>query len=287
MSNEYIIKMPTNIAGLSVGATLSFHINGNLMDCNEIAIDLSDTKSCDMESVNSLVSFLCFLRKLYSDKIKIVLPNNKSVALFLYSIGVIDYMFSESLINQFEDINHFLYFYQFDFSASKSKLANTLMISQEEFQNILENELVGLENIMRIYRYDSDYFVNFFYEASNNIFEHSERKFGSFAYQKKSNSFDLFLADVGIGIRNSLIKNSDINPYHDNCYYLELAIKDGISETNEDGRGFGLGQIINTEACVVIASSGAKITTKDGSIKSIEKCSKYFLGTTIKVSIPY
>ena len=117
-----------------------------------------------------------------------------------------------------------------------------------------------------------------------NIFDHSGEHIGGFSFHLKNgqeNCLTLSIADIGIGIRNSLKKVIQRDDIFEDCIYIKEAIKKGVSGTGELGRGLGLSQIIETINEVQITSGNGLIKTNEGKIFKEETLNTNLKGTSI------
>lgn len=178
------------------------------------------------------------------------------------------------------------------FANKSHKKARIGLIKSQSFDSFLRNELNNLEKIIS-HSYYSGYFCMCFYELSKNIFEHSGETIGGFAfhllskdkYNCKYDRLFLSISDIGVGIKRTLVENLALPNDRSATFYIEEAIKPGITSTGNNGRGLGLYQVVNFLGEVQITSGNGQIKLIDGKI--INKVdTKFFLkGTSINVKI--
>jgi anti-sigma regulatory factor (Ser/Thr protein kinase) len=77
-------------------------------------------------------------------------------------------------------------------------------------------------------------------ELTNNIWDHSDRtETGLLAFEVRSQNFSLVIADMGIGILNSLRKNSLYSAIQTHKAAIEKALVPGVSRFEDTSRGMG------------------------------------------------
>ncbi len=140
--------------------------------------------------------------------------------------------------------------------------------------------------------------ITAFYEVCRNIFDHSGQNIGSFSFHfrtqrdgraipytqnlSKDNSYlVLAISDLGIGIKDSLVKNTDIEQEEKDIFYLKESIKSGVTSTGIPGRGNGLAYLTETVEKVQISSGKGKIFIEDGKVTREELNSEQIIGTSI------
>ena len=134
-----------------------------------------------------------------------------------------------------------------------------------------------------------------FTELMMNVVYHADID-GGFALAQQYNynggpAIEVAVADSGIGIRNSLMKNSDLIGICFDTDAIKTALEEGVTSVSHSYRGYGLAHIVNNvlrerERNMVIRSGNGIITLSgDGVIKE-ENTSIYFSGTVINVTIP-
>jgi len=87
-------------------------------------------------------------------------------------------------------------------------------------------------------------------ELQDNVYEHSEAPgTGLVAYAVSPGTFEFVVADAGIGVLASLIKNPDYAGVTDSGEALRVAASDGASRYDRStGHGFGIGQLFKALA---------------------------------------
>lgn len=114
-------------------------------------------------------------------------------------------------------------------------------------------------------------------ELEANIHEHSEDSTRGFvAYEVQEDFVGLYASDLGIGVRASLSRNQTYSELDDSGEALRLALQEGVSRTNEPGRGMGFRPIFvglaghcgllrfrSGEALLELVGFGDKPTTQD------------------------
>lgn len=87
-------------------------------------------------------------------------------------------------------------------------------------------------------------------ELRDNVYQHSEApRTGLVAYAVGPEMFEFVVADAGIGVLASLIKNPDFAGLRDSGEALKVAASDGASRYDRStGHGFGIGQLFKALA---------------------------------------
>jgi anti-sigma regulatory factor (Ser/Thr protein kinase) len=77
-------------------------------------------------------------------------------------------------------------------------------------------------------------------EFYSNVVEHSENiQTGYIAFAAQPNAFEFVVADKGIGVLRSLVRNPKYSDVKDAGRAIELAISEGVSSSTEPGHGNG------------------------------------------------
>lgn len=87
-------------------------------------------------------------------------------------------------------------------------------------------------------------------ELQDNVYQHSEApETGLVAYAVGPGTFEFVVADAGIGVLASLIKNPEFAGLRDSGEALKVAASDGASRYDRStGHGFGIGQLFKALA---------------------------------------
>jgi hypothetical protein len=84
-----------------------------------------------------------------------------------------------------------------------------------------------------------------FGEMANNVWDHSMSEYsGLFAFQVQPERVTFCIADVGVGVLQSLRQNSQFASLKTSTAALSTALKDGVSRFGNQGRGYGFSDLI-------------------------------------------
>ncbi|GEM_PF-3478134 len=256
----------------------------------KIVFDLSPLEYFDTEGLGYLVLLPFYLRLFCSNiEVKLPHPNNRVASFFSYSraLNILVDNFRTPGISVVEDYNFLQKRYP---RIQRSIKSNVDVFEKQSFVDYLHR---GMEHIRLLIEDNElwEYFSMCFYELTQNIFEHSGETMGSFSFQYQTSKgtrgpvLDVAITDIGIGIKRTLLRNSQIKQGKDDTYYLEQAITEGISGTSERERGIGLKEVVQYESQVQITSGGGVIQTYDGNIIKRTNTIHSRRGTSIFISI--
>lgn len=258
---------------------------------SQIIFDLSNLKRVDTEGLN-YIALLPFHLKFFNENIIIVLPKDDDTILFLDYTNLLRFFFDNFKVLGYNCLEDLMFLKHRIFVNKSYKKARIGLIKSQSFDSFLRNELNNLERIISHNQY-SRYFCMCFYELSKNIFEHSGETIGGFSfhllsknkYNCQNDRLFLTISDIGVGIKKTLVNSLDLPSDKDDTFYIEEAIKPGITSTGHDGRGLGLYQVVNFLGEVQITSGTGQIKLKDGEITNRIDTKFFLKGTSINIKI--
>lgn len=294
MAEIITLQIPKRITHNSTSELTStfFATDLNRNPPTKIIYDISHLEYFDTEGMGYL-ALLPFHLKLFCKDIEIVLPppGSRVASFFAYTrlLEILVENFPTPGIRIPEDYN---FLHERYARNSKSIKSNIDVFKKDSFINYI---LKGMELIQDVVekRDFSNYFNLCFYELTQNIFEHSGETMGSFAFQYRKggvnspgSNLEVSITDIGIGVKDSLMKNNTIDQNENDIYYLIESIKRGISGTSEIDRGIGLHDVINYNSKVQITSGGGVLQTIDGKIQKADNLPYSRKGTSVFISLP-
>ena len=205
-------------------------------------IDLSEIKFADIFGILSLI---LMLREEYQkeNKMTIYIPNNINVANYLHICGFIDYIknYAEIKYNPFNLLSKLCntnnnYTNKDYIPIQKIKCTN-------DVDNILGKVRLWLEK-RGVERREISRIITLLLELIGNALDHSESEEGClFAMQKYKNTLMISVADFGVGINESISRNTKFKDQFNNNEEIIQYIfteKNYISgEEDDEGRGNG------------------------------------------------
>ena len=134
-----------------------------------------------------------------------------------------------------------------------------------------------------------------FSELTTNALYHAESNGGFVLAQKydydSGPAIEIAVADSGIGIRNSLSKNSELAGIDRDSSAIRKALEEGVTSVGHSHRGYGLAhlthnvQLEQSRRMVIRSGNGIITLSGDGEIKE-ENTAVEYPGTVINVTIP-
>lgn len=271
--------------------TFMHNVLGKLQQINsneeKVILDLSKIESIDTEGL-CYIALLPLLFEKITNKIEIIPPCNIGTFNYLDATGLL-----RILLDRYKGLN-FTNEDQKNMQEFLNSAPDTLETEASTKVGII-NQKKSISDIYKALELFEEFLLkveinnsmgSIFYELSKNVFHHSQEPQGSFSFRvfrsSRAQAVELCVADFGVGIKKSLIKNEKINPNLEDSDYIKLAVKPGISSTNKDGRGLGL-HVVNSEASrLTIASGKGKIIFSRGNELRSFKYDIPYLGTSIK-----
>lgn len=256
----------------------------------QIIFDLSNLERIDTEGLN-YIALLPFQLKLLNENIIIVLPTNNDIILFLDYTNLLRFFFENFNVHGYRCIEDLMFLRKRIKSKNPYKKVRIGLVKSNSFDSFLRNELSNLERI--IDNKYSKYFCMCFYELTKNIFEHSGENIGGFSfhlrtkdkYDSKNDTLVLSISDIGYGIKKTLIDNLELPKDKPDTFYLEQAIKKGVTSTKNSSRGLGLYHVVDFSSEVQITSGHGQIKVKDGHIKNCIYTKFNLSGTSIHMKL--
>lgn len=288
----YRINVPNKLNYSNIHSLIiSFEKYERLQQANnhQIILDLSNLIRIDTEGLN-YIALLPFHLKLINENILIILPNDNDTILFLEYTNLLKFLFDNFSIYGYKCIEDYFFLKKLIKADKTTKKVRVGLIKYETFDYFLRNELSNLEKIISHAQY-SKYFCMCFYELSKNIFEHSGENIGSFAFhlyskeKYENDSLRLTISDIGVGLKKTIAPTFELPIDKPDSFYIEEAIKPGITSTKLDGRGLGLYQVINFASEVQINSGNGQITVVDGVIKKSHNSNYSLKGTSLNIKV--
>lgn len=253
---------------------------------NNVTIDLRELEYIDAEGTNYLI-LVPFLITRNDLKVQIILPSpDKNVYKLLNDCGVI-----EILQNNFTTLQQgILFLFNESFSYSKENTYNnrkyipqfkSLVFDSKQqtqiFHQLSQNYEIFKQNINLSQRA-----ARCLSEMIKNIYDHSEQSFGCITMhfrnvgKHKTPYLFLCVSDLGIGIKNSLLKSDLFNKYKDrrrgDNFFIGAALTIGVTSTNCISRGLGLPLVLKDSNKLIISSGYCRASiTKDDNDLSIHK----------------
>jgi hypothetical protein len=253
---------------------------------NNVTIDLRELEYVDAEGTNYLI-ILPFLMTKNNHDVQILLPSaDKDVHKLLNDCGVLDI-----LKNNFTTLQQgqlFLFHESFSYNQNRTysnrkfipQFKSLIFDSKQQtqiFHQLSENYDIFKWNINLSQRAASC-----LSELIKNIYDHSEQNFGCITMHfrnvgKKSIPY-LFICvtDLGIGVKNSLLKsdlfnNSNYKRRGDN-FFIGAALTQGVTSTNSKSRGLGLPLVLKQSNKLIFSSGCCRASiTKDDTDPNIHK----------------
>lgn len=110
-----------------------------------------------------------------------------------------------------------------------------------------------------------------FFELINNALEHSQSPVGGFASVQMDSDGRVLcaVADGGIGIKESLRHNPDVQPLYEDRQAIALALEEGVTGTTSRTRGIGLNWVKNASRLTVYSGGGIIGDAEDVSTRGI------------------
>jgi len=275
---------------------------------SSISLDFSNTKYVDTGGIN----YVLLIPYLAKDRIKEILIDSKSgFWQFAKSTGI-----SEELQNNFyvrepgrnyvreeydenRNLKSFKEKYQHLLSSNleSNALLRTYLASNTKNRRILSILGKEFKEFFKRYPSSSANVGTCVIELLDNIFQHSQESIGAITFHlynvgnnslKSGNRKEPYLyiavSDLGIGIKESLIRGSLISEQEEDSTCIKMALEKGISTTNQKGRGFGLNEVLNSSNRLSIFSGlGRVLINNDSRLKKLilRESSFHFEGTTI------
>jgi len=222
---------------------------------DELCIDLSKVTFADPSGIISIVIMTRSIYNQYNTKTRIILPESFNVTKYLLNCG---FTRDEDLITTFEYSNQslkiFLKYLNINSYKNNRKNENYIPITNiengEKIDEIVDNVTLWMKHNNFLPDEIADLQVIIF-ELCQNVKYHSESKQpGLFFMQgynpkiggSKNKYCRISIADTGIGILNSLLKNPDNKGlFYDECQAIRYALEKGatsiIEESNFRGNG--------------------------------------------------
>lgn len=223
--------------------------------CGELCINLSKVTFADPSGIISIVVMTRSIYNQYNIKTRIILPESFNVTKYLLNCG---FTRDEGLITTFEHSNQSLkLFFKYvtpNSYNSSTKNENYIPITDiendEKIDDIVDNVTLWMKHNNFLPDEIADLQV-IIYELCQNVKYHSESKQpGLFLMQgynpkrwgNKNKYCRISIADTGIGILNSLLKNPDNRGlFYNECHAIRYALEKGatsiIEESNFRGNG--------------------------------------------------
>ena len=134
-----------------------------------------------------------------------------------------------------------------------------------------------------------------FTELATNVTNHADSGGGYVVAQqyrgRSQTLLEIAIADSGIGIRESLIKNPQNTLIEDDSKAIRMALQEGISATGQKGRGYGLHHVTEdiktneTRKMTIRSGTGILILEGNGEVKEYKRVPP-FPGTIVHIIIP-
>jgi hypothetical protein len=266
-------------------------IHSSYKEVTALIFDLSNLQKVDTEGLN-YIALLPFSLKLLNDNVKIILPTNDEIILFLEYTNLLNFYFDHFDVIGFPSIEDFMFLRNRIKANNIDKKVRIGLVMSQSFDSFLRNDLSNLERIINHHDY-SNYFCRCFYELSKNIFDHSGENIGGFSFHfypagKSNCNRDVLLltiSDIGIGIKNSFNIKQELHSDQKDSFYIEEAIKPGITSTGTSGRGLGLYHVVSFSSHVKITSGNGQIKVHEGHLKSSTNSENYLKGTSIHIRV--
>ena len=134
-----------------------------------------------------------------------------------------------------------------------------------------------------------------FIELTTNVLYHAESN-GGFVLAQQYNydtgpAVEIAVADSGMGIRESLTKNSELTGIDSDRAAVKKALDEGVTSAGSKHRGFGLAHVVNdvrqesARLMAIRSGDGTIVISGDGETQEMDTTVR-FPGTIINVTIP-
>jgi hypothetical protein len=260
-------------------------------DRDTIFFDLSSLEFTDPEGM-AYILLLPFRIQYMSKNIQIILPQSEDVLSFMIYTDLLNLLCKKfTIVGGYTCVEDILTHRHIKEYSKKHRIAKVSLIEMESFDRFFKYEIDQLERTIAQHSYTaySSYFSMCFYELSKNVFEHSGQSTGAFSYHLKNgrgqSQLMLSISDIGIGIKNSLGGKMDFSTNKPDSFYIEKAIEEGISSTNDAGRGLGLYNVVSFSSKVKLISGKGLLRLEDGSVIEKKDARKDILGTSVVVEV--
>lgn len=270
---------------LSLRESSEFIRNFEEVGETEINLDLTNLNYVDTTGSNILLLLPFYLKELGYEVSLTINPNSNMTA-WIKSIGILDKFQDSFKVNLNKP------------PKQKTKLDSTKVEFQRRIANVLQtnpllrtffakdrydarilSEIQNFSNKILMKRFNlSNKISTCIVELINNVFDHSEEKFGAIAIhflrsQHKVPHVHLAVTDFGIGIKNSLLKSNSFQNYKDenDSFFIDKALGFNVSSTDKPNRGFGLSLVAKSADALHISSGFGSISIRTKNEKKIMK----------------
>jgi anti-sigma regulatory factor (Ser/Thr protein kinase)/anti-anti-sigma regulatory factor len=243
----------------------------------KVILNLSELQFVDTKASNILL-LLPFFLKNNGNTVSIIICRHPKVYHWLEIIGILN-----NFSNNFDIIGE-KFKTQSIYHLKSALMLRTFFLQNEYDYKILSAISQYCENIFPEKNIISNRISTCIVELINNIFDHSEEKFGAISILPVNGHLHIAVTDFGIGIKNSLLKSEIFSPYANESdeYFIKKAINLNVSSTNLLNRGFGLHLVTKYADRTYIASGNSVVKLyNDGTKKNNAKLVDYFNGTNI------
>lgn len=290
---NFILTIPEKLTAFEVKSMLISIRELQHKDSEQLQIifDLSHLTWIDTDGMN-YIALLPYKFKILNYDVKIILPLNSEIILFLEYTTLLKFYFDNFSILNYNSLEDLMFLRQKIKSNNVNKKVRIGVVKSGSFETFLRNDLNNLEKIISHNDY-SRYFCMCFYELCRNIFDHSGESTGGFSfhllsknkYQSEYDTLLLNISDIGIGIKESLSSTIRLPECSSDSAFIEESIKPGITSTGNGGRGYGLHQVVYFSSQVTIRSGEGVVKTQDGKLLSSLNYPTSLKGTSIFIKI--
>ena len=246
------------------------------------------TRPVGMVGLLAVMDWIC--RERCDRKIALILPQSKAVRTYWHRAGIMD------ALGEFCDFG--------EVEAAASLLGYDLVEpivpclhfrSEADIERLSGEMYLKFDSTLSGYSSLSDGCYEIFIESTLNVLHHAESNGGFVLAQKytydSGPAIEIAVADSGIGIRNSLNKNSELAGIDSDGSAIRKAMEEGVTSAGHSHRGYGLAhlthnvQLEQSRRMVIRSGNGIITFSGDGEIREEDTAVEY-RGTVVNVTIP-